>query len=124
MISTHSDDELVIYHVRKEFSVSVLCNSQSESWNCTVFSDIFRTEEVTLYANYIKNNMCVCIVIATMRDLKKKDRLLETVGDAYGKTLSLLMLDVCSDVSVSACINNIKDRHIDILSKDTHTHTI
>ncbi|KAB5523773.1 hypothetical protein PHYPO_G00156300 [Pangasianodon hypophthalmus] len=54
-------------------------------------------------------------VIATMRDLKKKDRLLEAVGDAYGKTLSLLTLDVCSDESVSECINSIKDRHIDIL---------
>ncbi|MCJ8748262.1 hypothetical protein PDJAM_G00163000 [Pangasius djambal] len=54
-------------------------------------------------------------VIATMRDLKKKDRLLEAVGDAYGKTLSLLTLDVCSDESVSECINSIKGRHIDIL---------
>ncbi|XP_060755602.1 retinol dehydrogenase 8b [Neoarius graeffei] len=54
-------------------------------------------------------------VIATMRDLKKKDTLLEVVGDAYGKTLSVLTLDVCSDESVSACINSIKERHIDIL---------
>uniref|UniRef100_A0A8C5HBB6 Retinol dehydrogenase 8-like n=1 Tax=Gouania willdenowi TaxID=441366 RepID=A0A8C5HBB6_GOUWI len=34
-------------------------------------------------------------VIATMRDLKKKDKLLEAAGDAYGKTLTLLPLDVC-----------------------------
>ncbi|ROL54857.1 Retinol dehydrogenase 8 [Anabarilius grahami] len=39
-------------------------------------------------------------VIATMRDLKRKDKLVEAAGDAYGRTLSLLTLDVCSDESV------------------------
>uniref|UniRef100_A0A8B9HDY3 Retinol dehydrogenase 8b n=1 Tax=Astyanax mexicanus TaxID=7994 RepID=A0A8B9HDY3_ASTMX len=45
-------------------------------------------------------------VIATMRDLKRKDKLLEAAGDTYGKTLSLLTLDVCSEESVKQCINN------------------
>ncbi|XP_026054246.1 retinol dehydrogenase 8b isoform X2 [Carassius auratus] len=54
-------------------------------------------------------------VLATMRDLKRKDKLVEAAGDAYGKTLSLLTLDVCSDESVKQCVNSIKDRHIDIL---------
>uniref|UniRef100_A0A673N763 Retinol dehydrogenase 8-like n=1 Tax=Sinocyclocheilus rhinocerous TaxID=307959 RepID=A0A673N763_9TELE len=54
-------------------------------------------------------------VIGTMRDLKRKDKLVEAVGDAYGKTLSLLTLDVCSDESVKQCVDSIKDRHIDIL---------
>ncbi|XP_013880057.1 retinol dehydrogenase 8a isoform X1 [Austrofundulus limnaeus] len=54
-------------------------------------------------------------VIATMRDLKKKDKLEEAAGDAYGKTMTLLPLDVCSDESVKQCINSIKDRHVDIL---------
>uniref|UniRef100_A0A672Z5W1 Retinol dehydrogenase 8b n=1 Tax=Sphaeramia orbicularis TaxID=375764 RepID=A0A672Z5W1_9TELE len=54
-------------------------------------------------------------VIATMRDLKRKDKLVEAAGDAYGKTLSLAVLDVCSDESVKQCINGIKDRHVDIL---------
>ena len=52
-----------------------------------------------------------------MRDLRKKDKLVEAAGDAFGKTLTLLPLDVCSDESVKSCINNVKDRHIDILSK-------
>lgn len=56
-------------------------------------------------------------VIATMRDLKKKDRLVEAAGDAYGKTLTLLPLDVCSDDSVRQCIDSVKDRHIDVLSE-------
>lgn len=54
-------------------------------------------------------------VIATMRDLRKKDRLVEAAGDTYGKTLTLLTLDVCSDDSVRQCIDSVKDRHIDIL---------
>lgn len=52
-----------------------------------------------------------------MRDLKKKDRLVEAAGDAYGKTLTLLPLDVCSDDSVRQCIDSVKDRHIDVLSE-------
>lgn len=54
-------------------------------------------------------------VIATMRDLRKKDRLVEAAGDTYGKTLTLLSLDVCSDDSVRQCVDSVKDRHIDIL---------
>ncbi|XP_043081961.1 retinol dehydrogenase 8a [Puntigrus tetrazona] len=54
-------------------------------------------------------------VIATMRDLRKKDRLVEAAGDTYGKTLTLLSLDVCSDDSVRQCIDSVKDRHIDVL---------
>lgn len=54
-------------------------------------------------------------VIATMRDLKKKDRLVEAAGEVYGQTLTLLPLDICSDESVKQCVNSVKDRHIDIL---------
>ncbi|XP_051994598.1 retinol dehydrogenase 8a isoform X2 [Xyrauchen texanus] len=54
-------------------------------------------------------------IIATMRDLRKKDRLVEAAGDMYGNTLTLLPLDVCSDDSVKQCIDSVKDRHIDVL---------
>ncbi|XP_062871343.1 retinol dehydrogenase 8-like isoform X2 [Trichomycterus rosablanca] len=54
-------------------------------------------------------------VIATMRDLKKKDKLVQAAGETFEKTLTLQALDVCSDDSVRQCINGIKDRHIDIL---------
>ncbi|KAI1886529.1 hypothetical protein AGOR_G00196700 [Albula goreensis] len=50
-----------------------------------------------------------------MRDLKRKDKLVEAAGDTYGKTLTLQTLDVCSDESVKQCINSIKDRHVDVL---------
>lgn len=56
-------------------------------------------------------------VIATMRDLKRKDKLLKAAGDAYGKTLSLSVLDVCSDESVKQCVDGVKDRQVDILSE-------
>lgn len=62
-------------------------------------------------------NPSVFTVIATMRDLRKKDNLVEAAGDTFGKTMVLLPLDVCSDESVKQCVNNVKDRHIDILSK-------
>lgn len=52
-----------------------------------------------------------------MRDLKKKDKLVKAAGDAFGDTLTLQALDVCSDDSVKQCISSVKDRHIDILSK-------
>ncbi|XP_036409230.1 retinol dehydrogenase 8a [Megalops cyprinoides] len=54
-------------------------------------------------------------VIATMRDLKRKDKLLEAAGDAYGKTLTLKALDVCEDESVKQCISSIKERRVDVL---------
>uniref|UniRef100_UPI0037E8DD49 retinol dehydrogenase 8-like n=1 Tax=Semicossyphus pulcher TaxID=241346 RepID=UPI0037E8DD49 len=54
-------------------------------------------------------------VIATMRDLKRKDKLVEAAGDTYEKTLFLAVLDVCSDESVKQCIDGIKDRHVDVV---------
>ncbi|KAJ8346288.1 hypothetical protein SKAU_G00304810 [Synaphobranchus kaupii] len=54
-------------------------------------------------------------VIATMRDLKRKDRLLEAAGDTYGKTLALQTLDVCDDESVKQCVDSVKDRRVDVL---------
>ncbi|MEQ2170949.1 hypothetical protein GOODEAATRI_005643 [Goodea atripinnis] len=52
------------------------------------------------------------IAVTLAKDEKKRYH----AGDVYGKTLMLLPLDVCSDDSVKECINNVKDRHIDILS--------
>ncbi|KAJ8283581.1 hypothetical protein COCON_G00024310 [Conger conger] len=54
-------------------------------------------------------------VVATMRDLRKKDKLVEAAGEAYGKTLTLQTLDVCSQESVKQCVDSLKDRHVDVL---------
>ncbi|XP_043938441.1 retinol dehydrogenase 8 [Protopterus annectens] len=54
-------------------------------------------------------------VIATMRDLQKKAKLEEMAGDALNKTLSIKQLDVCSDESVTTCLNSIQDGRVDVL---------
>lgn len=64
--------------------------------------------------------MHVFPVIATMRDLKKKDKLLEAAGDTYGETLTLQSLDVCNDESVKLCVNSVKDRRVDVLSESLY----
>ncbi|NXT33281.1 RDH8 dehydrogenase, partial [Pelecanoides urinatrix] len=54
-------------------------------------------------------------VIATMRDLRKKEKLEEAAGSALGKTLSVQRLDVCSDSSVAECMGNIPGGRVDVL---------
>ncbi|GCB73417.1 hypothetical protein scyTo_0006763 [Scyliorhinus torazame] len=54
-------------------------------------------------------------VIATMRNLNRKGQLEATAGDALHKTLHISQLDVCSDESVTECLNSIQDRRVDIL---------
>ncbi|KAM7079799.1 LOW QUALITY PROTEIN: retinol dehydrogenase 8 [Ciconia maguari] len=54
-------------------------------------------------------------VIATMRDLRKKEKLEEAAGSALGKTLSIQRLDVCSDSSVAECMGNIPGGRVDVL---------
>lgn len=51
-----------------------------------------------------------------MRDLKRKEKLLEAVGDAHGDTLTLRVLDVCSEESVRQCVGGLEDRRVDVLS--------
>ncbi|NWX41407.1 RDH8 dehydrogenase, partial [Steatornis caripensis] len=54
-------------------------------------------------------------VIATMRDLRKKEKLEEAAGSALGKTLSIRRLDVCSDSSVAECMASIPGDRVDVL---------
>ncbi|KAG2461100.1 RDH8 dehydrogenase, partial [Polypterus senegalus] len=54
-------------------------------------------------------------VIATMRNLNKRDKLEEAAGDTLNQTLEIKQLDVCDEKSIQECINSIPDRHIDIL---------
>ncbi|XP_003222609.1 retinol dehydrogenase 8 [Anolis carolinensis] len=54
-------------------------------------------------------------VIATMRNLSKKDKLEAAAGHALHKTLDIKQLDVCDEKSIRNCINSIPQRHIDIL---------
>ncbi|MEJ1283781.1 hypothetical protein NN561_014756 [Cricetulus griseus] len=54
-------------------------------------------------------------VVATMRDLGKKEPLEAAAGEALGKTLSVSQLDVCSDESVADCLSHIEGGRVDVL---------
>ncbi|NXG81219.1 RDH8 dehydrogenase, partial [Baryphthengus martii] len=54
-------------------------------------------------------------VIATMRDLRKKEKLEKASGSALGTTLSIQRLDVCSDASVAECVANVPGGRVDVL---------
>ncbi|KAJ1172633.1 hypothetical protein NDU88_004477 [Pleurodeles waltl] len=54
-------------------------------------------------------------VIATMRDLKKKEKLEEAAGNSLNDTLVVKRLDVCSDESVAECLNSIPNCRVDVL---------
>ncbi|XP_054859766.1 retinol dehydrogenase 8 [Eublepharis macularius] len=54
-------------------------------------------------------------VVATMRDLRKKDKLEEAAGDTLNKTLTIQRLDVCSDESVAECMSNLPEKRLDVL---------
>ncbi|XP_058036756.1 retinol dehydrogenase 8-like isoform X2 [Ahaetulla prasina] len=55
-------------------------------------------------------------VIATMRNITKKEKLEAAIGPALNQTLEIKQLDVCDEKSIHNCINSIPQRHIDILS--------
>ncbi|XP_027713592.1 retinol dehydrogenase 8 [Vombatus ursinus] len=54
-------------------------------------------------------------VIATMRDLGKKEKLEAAAGEALGQTLTVAQMDVCSEDSMSACLSNTEGRSLDVL---------
>ncbi|XP_067829120.1 retinol dehydrogenase 8-like [Heptranchias perlo] len=54
-------------------------------------------------------------VIATMRNLSRKGKLEEAAGDTLNKTLHIKQLDVCSEESVTECLNSIQDGRVDVL---------
>lgn len=56
-------------------------------------------------------------VVATMRDLGKKEPLEAAAGEALGKTLSVAQLDVCSDESVANCLSHIEGGRVDVLGE-------
>uniref|UniRef100_A0A2K6V796 Retinol dehydrogenase 8 n=1 Tax=Saimiri boliviensis boliviensis TaxID=39432 RepID=A0A2K6V796_SAIBB len=53
-------------------------------------------------------------VVATMRDLRKKETLEAAAGEALGQTLTVAQLDVCSDESVAQCLSCIQGE-VDVL---------
>ena len=60
-------------------------------------------------------------VYACMRNLSKKDGLVERAAECVDKTLFVLQMDVCSETSVLAAIKQVmdKEKRVDVLSKLT-----
>ncbi|EHB03713.1 Retinol dehydrogenase 8 [Heterocephalus glaber] len=54
-------------------------------------------------------------VVATMRDLGKKEMLEVAAGETLGKTLTVAQLDVCDDASVAQCLSHIEGGDVDVL---------
>uniref|UniRef100_UPI00398E6F09 retinol dehydrogenase 8-like isoform X1 n=2 Tax=Pristiophorus japonicus TaxID=55135 RepID=UPI00398E6F09 len=54
-------------------------------------------------------------VVATMRNLDKRNRLEEAAGKTLNDTLQIKELDVCSEDSICKCVNSIPERKVDVL---------
>ncbi|XP_077185419.1 retinol dehydrogenase 8 [Paroedura picta] len=54
-------------------------------------------------------------VIATMRDLRKKEKLEEAAGATLNNTLFIQRLDVCSEESVAECLSSLPEKRVDVL---------
>lgn len=65
--------------------------------------------------NNVPLNAAFCLVYATMRNLAKKERLLECVKDLHQDTLEILQMDVTEQQSILKARDRIVERRVDIL---------
>lgn len=56
-----------------------------------------------------------CLVYATMRNLAKKERLLESVKGLHKDTLDILQMDVTSRQSILDAKDRVVEKRVDIL---------
>ncbi|XP_071773001.1 retinol dehydrogenase 8 [Centroberyx gerrardi] len=54
-------------------------------------------------------------VVATMRDLGRREPLEKAAGDSLNKTLEIKQLDACCEDSIRECVNSLPDRRVDVL---------
>lgn len=59
-----------------------------------------------------------CLVYATMRNLDKKQRLLESVRGLHKDTMAILQMDVTDQQSIHDAKKNVTEGRIDILGKN------
>lgn len=52
-----------------------------------------------------------------MRNLSKGEALVEAAGRTLGRTLEIKQLDVCDERSIKACVDELPERRVDVLSK-------
>ena len=66
----------------------------------------------------IKLTTCGCwSVVATMRDLGKREALERAAGKGLNRTLEVKQLDACCEDSIRECVNSLPDRRVDVLGK-------
>ncbi|XP_012689221.1 retinol dehydrogenase 8 [Clupea harengus] len=54
-------------------------------------------------------------VVATMRDLERRQALERAAGETLNRTLEIRQLDACSEDSIRECVNSLPDRRVDVL---------
>ena len=64
-----------------------------------------------------------CLVYATMRNLSKKERLLESVKGLHKDTLDVLQMDVTDKQSILSARDRVREKRIDILGTVLSTST-
>lgn len=62
-------------------------------------------------------SVAFCPVYATMRNLAKKERLLESVKGLHKDTLDILQMDVTSMQSILDAKDRVAEKRVDILGK-------
>lgn len=70
---------------------------------------------VQLLVTFIKCPVLFFLVYATMRNLSKKERLLESVKGLHKDTLDILQMDVTSQQSILEATARIVEKRIDVL---------
>lgn len=58
-----------------------------------------------------------CLVYATMRNLDKKQRLLESVRDLHNGTMAILQMDITDQQSINSVQRSITEGRVDILGE-------
>ncbi|XP_062388838.1 retinol dehydrogenase 8 [Sardina pilchardus] len=54
-------------------------------------------------------------VVATMRNLERRQALERAAGETLDRTLEIRQLDACSEDSIRECVNSLPDRRVDVL---------
>ncbi len=55
------------------------------------------------------------LVVATMRDLDKREALERAAGETLNRSLEIQQLDATCEDSIRECVNSLPDRQVDVL---------
>ena len=72
----------------------------------------------------MKLSAAFCLVYATMRNLAKKERLLESVKGLHRDTLEILQMDVTDQQSILDARDRVVEKRVDILGIRLWEHVL